>query len=162
VAGGIGIFALVKGRDDIANLTDVAAALYGVALLVALALSVASGITAMRAAFGLPGVMRAEEWELAGSDFREARRAARLLRLAVGLALGSLAALASAVALAWYGPHDDIDPSLLVRSSSGTEICGTVTRVTAGKLVLRTSYGERSVALADVVDEAAVTSCPRR
>lgn len=159
LAGGITVFSLLKGRDDIDKLADPWAVIYGLLLAAALALAMLGSVLAMRAAFGLPRVIRTAAWRPGTSDIADSRAAARLLRAAIGLTLGSTAAVAATVAVAWYAPQKQAGPQLEIRQRSGVEACGSVIRVGAGVVVLKTETGEQRIPLATLAGVAAVRSC---
>lgn len=159
LTGTITIFGLVKGAGDVSSLSRSWAIAYGVCLASALVASVAAGVLAMRAAFGLPRVVKTASWPPAArTDASEARRSAELLRVAIATTVASVVLVAAALGVAWYAPV--AENSLLVRELSGAEDCGKVLTVAGGVLILKTATGERSIHLADLDGMAPEPSCP--
>jgi hypothetical protein len=159
LTGTITIFGLVKGAGDVSSLSRPWAIAYGLCLAGAIVASVAAGVLAMRAAFGLPRVVRTDAWPPAArTDASEARRSATLLRFAIATTIASVALVAGALGVAWYAPAPE--NSVLVREASGSEDCGKVLRVTGGLLSLETASGERNISLAGLDGIAPEASCP--
>lgn len=152
--GLIAVVGVVKGREDVQELDDPARFVVGALILLALACAAAGTVLAARAAFGLPRRhwLTGEADELDELRETQAADAARDLRLAVVLTLGTLALLAAAVGLTLYAPGAEPDePVLRVRSPESGEVCGTVERSEAGQLTLKTVDGEVTVDLADAL-----------
>jgi hypothetical protein len=159
LTGTITIFGLVKGAEDVSSLSHSWAVAYGVCLAGALVASVAAGVLAMRAAFGLPRVVTTADWPpKAATDASEAQRSVKLLRVAIGTTIASIVLVAAALGIAWYAPV--AESSLLVRELSGAEDCGKVLKVAGGVLTLKTASGERSIHLAELDGMGPEPSCP--
>lgn len=157
LSGGITVFSLLKDRSTVAGLASpfgvVAGALLGLALLT----SVAAGVFAMRAAFGLPRLVRTATWRSTADDHSQAHQAQQLLKAAIGGTVLTLVLLGATLAVTWYAPT--AAPGLRVRSPDGKSICGEVVRVGAGAVALKTDTGEQTVPLADAQGLQPVASC---
>ncbi|MGI5521531.1 hypothetical protein ACQEUX_11290 [Micromonospora sp. CA-259024] len=158
LAGLLG-FSLVKGRADINGLASTWAVLVGVLLLASLLAGSYAAMRLLRAAHGLPEVVaRAAVRSRLAADHDEAIRAQRALRHGIGAFLACTALLIAAVAVTWYGPAKEAQRLRVV--AAGETICGTVVRVGAGTLVLKTEHGERAIDLKTVSGMSAAGSCP--
>lgn len=158
LAGLVG-FGLVKGRTDISGLVPSAAVTVGVLLLIALLVGAVGGWLLLRAAHGRPAVVAVGNLPPAPVlAHQEAISAARFLRRGSTATLLCATLLVSAVGLTWYGPPRT-SPMQQVDLSDGSSLCGTVVRVAAGSLVLRTPSGERTIALDDAVGLRPIPSC---
>lgn len=152
------VFGLVKGRDDVSALSAPWAGLYGVALAIGFGLSVAAGICAMRAAYGLPVITKTKDWHFRSSNLSDALTSARFLLRAIWLTVASFGALAVAVGTAWYAPQTTA-PSIEVHTSSGI-YCGSDNSLTHGVLSLQTAGGAVAIVLSRADQLQAVSSCP--
>lgn len=160
LAGGITAFSLISGRDEIATLAPAWAAWCGVALVCALAASLAGGVLAMRSAFGLPTLVRTRRWDPAADTANQARSAYRLLRWAIWLTLASIVALVAALGVVWYAPRQEKAPVLVVVPATGSSVCGEVARADGSGVTLRTAAGERTVPWPSVTGLEPRASCP--
>ncbi|UXI81496.1 hypothetical protein N6Q81_27325 [Streptomyces vinaceusdrappus] len=157
-------FGLVKGRTDVSKLAPPYGALVGAALLLSLLCGTVAVLHLLRAAHGAPRTVPlatgtgADAALLHAQDHLETLRSVRALRLGVAHTLLCAAALVTAVALTWYGPVREA-LRLLVRTATA-DFCGQPVRVADGRLTLKTSTGEVTVSLADVVGLGAVDTCP--
>jgi hypothetical protein len=145
---------VVKGRGTVEDLSQSAKIAVGVLMLLALVAAAAGTLLAMRAAFGLPArrALTGEADELDVLRDRQALDAAHGLRLAIALTLLSLALLAGAVGVDFYGPPaDKAKQNLRVTTPSTGEVCGTVQSSASGSVTLKTSAGPVVVELVDAL-----------
>lgn len=159
LAGGITAFGLIKGRDDVAGLQPSWGAACGIVLAVALVASLAAGMLAMKAAFGLPRVISTAQWYPQSDAHREAVSARQSLLAAIWLTVASIVLLAGGAGIIWYGPQQPAGASLSVTERSGVTLCGPVDAVTGGRILLATAGGVVSLDLADVAGMKPVRSC---
>ncbi|MEU7673731.1 hypothetical protein AB0C42_02825 [Micromonospora taraxaci] len=158
LAGVLG-FSLVKGRADISGLASPWAVLVGALLLASLLAGAYAAVRLLRAAHGLPEVVeRAVVRSRVAADHDEAVRAQRALRHGIGAFVACSALLITAVAVTWYGPAKEAQRVRVV--VTGETICGTVVRVDAGTLVLKTPHGERTIDLTAVSGLSPADACP--
>ena len=160
LSGTIAIFGLVKGADDVNGLSTGWGVVYGICLAAALACSIAGGVVAMRAAFGLPRVVSTSMTMPARrADSEEARRSAGLLHAAIWLTVASIALVASTLGVAWYAPKAQ-PADVVVHLVSGAQDCGTVVQVSHDHLVLHTDTGQRTIALSTIDGLRGSSTCP--
>ncbi|WFE54713.1 hypothetical protein [Micromonospora sp. WMMD1155] len=158
LAGVLG-FSLVKGRADISGLASPWAVLVGVLLLASLLAGAYAAMRLLRAAHGLPELVeRAVVRSRIAADHDEAVRAQRALRDGIGAFAACSALLIAAVAVTWYGPAKEAQRVRVV--VTGETVCGTVVRVGAGTLVLKTPHGERTIDLNAVSGLSPADACP--
>jgi hypothetical protein len=158
LAGGITAFGLIKGRADVAGLRSPWGVACGVVLAVALIASLAAGVLAMKAAFGLPRVISTAQWYPQSDAHRQAVSARGSLLAAIWLTVTSIVLLAGAAGIIWYGPLP-AGAALAVTERSGVTVCGPVDAVTGGRILLATAGGVVSVELTDVAGMKPVRSC---
>ncbi|MFI7709063.1 hypothetical protein [Nonomuraea sp. NPDC049480] len=160
LAGLLG-FSLIKGRSDVAQLAAPYGYAVGVLLVTAVIVGGFGAVQLLWAAHGRPRVMdRLRVASAMAADHAEARRGVLFLRNGIRLSLACAALLVTAVVVTWYGPAKDA-PKL--RVSVGEQVlCGSVTRVAAGALTLKTDLGERHVDLARATGLQAVDGCAPR
>jgi hypothetical protein len=131
----------------------------GVLLLLALLAGAVGALWLLRASFGRPSVMTVGSLPPGPiSEHQEALASARGLRQGIAATIACAALLVGAVGTTWYGPPR-AEPALLVNTGTGS-LCGSITGVSAGILMLKTSNGERSVWLDGIVAMQPVDSCP--
>jgi hypothetical protein len=158
LAGLVG-FGLIKGRSDVSTLARPAAAVVGLLLLAALLAGAAGALLLLRAAHGRPSIVAIGELPPAPiSEHQEAIESAHRLRRGISATLLCAALLVTGVALTWYGPPR-AQPAVQVEQADGSSVCGTVVRVSAGTMVLKTASGERSVDLAGALGLKPVAAC---
>jgi hypothetical protein len=162
LAGGITAFGLIKGRDDVAGLRSPWGVACGIVLAVALIASLAAGVLAMRAAFGLPRVISTAQWYPQSDAHRQAVSARGSLLAAIWLTVTSIALLAGAAGIIWYCPPQAAGAALSVTERTGVTVCGPVEAVTGGRILLATAGGVVSVDLVDVAGMKPVRSCGGR
>jgi hypothetical protein len=152
-------FGLIKGRSDVSTVAPTAAKAVGVLLALALVVGAIGALRLLRASFGKPSVVDVKSLPPAPLyTHAEALASARALRWGIGLTLACATFLVAAVGVTWYGPASAA-PQLAV-DTGGTPLCGSVTGVSGGYLVLDTSLGPQRIALATVTGMKPVNSCP--
>jgi hypothetical protein len=152
-------FGLIKGRSDVSTLEATAAKFVGVLLALALVAGAVGALLLLRASFGKPSVVDVKSLPPAPLyTHSEALSSAYALRWGIGLTLACAALLVAAVGITWYGPPSAA-PQLAV-GTSGPPLCGSVTSVSGGTLVLDTSLGPQRISLAKVTSMKPVSSCP--
>jgi hypothetical protein len=162
LAGLVG-FGLVRGRSDVTQLATPYAVVVGSLLLAALVTGSAAALMVMRAAHGRPysATMPARTAARGPAEvarWAEASASERALRRGVVLSFACMAMLAAAVGTTWYGPAKD-KPRVEVRFPNGDRTCGEVVSMSAGRLVLTTTLGTRTVDLTGADGLAAVATC---
>ncbi|MFD7472199.1 hypothetical protein ACFV8Z_08380 [Streptomyces sp. NPDC059837] len=163
LAGLIG-FGLIKGRSDIGELASPYDAFVGWVLLAALTAGTVAALLLLRAAHGRPVAVDLRDLRTghgsgspASADHIETHMAARALSWGLALALTCTALLVTAVGMTWYGP-DKKKPAIEVVTPTGVR-CGSVVRMEAGRLTLKTAMGEVIVNLERADGIRAVASC---
>ena len=158
-------FGLIRGRSDITQLDPLYAAIVGCLLLASLTVGAASAVLIMRAAHGRPyAVALRKVIDSSVANPAEAARQAEAsasehaLRWGVILCFTCVALLTSAVGVTWYGPGNS-QPLIEVHLSNGTQQCGQIVSLSAGRLILKTSLGQVAVNLAQADGMATVGSC---
>ncbi|MFF2517678.1 hypothetical protein [Streptomyces sp. NPDC058086] len=166
LAGLIG-FGIIKGRSDIGELASPYDAFVGCVLLAALIAGTAAALLLLRAAHGRPVAVDLRDpravhgsGSLAGADHVETLLAFRALNWGLALALTCTALLVTAVGMTWYGPAMK-KPVIEVVTPTGVR-CGSVVRMEAGRLTLKTAVGEVTVDLERAEGMRAVDSCTPR
>lgn len=164
IIGLLGTIMLVKGREDIGELTTlnqvVVALLLAGALLLAL---VAAYLTAL-AAQGTPEQVqwpsgpRLRAWER-----EQALQAKKRLKLSRILTVLTVACLVLAVAVTWFGDakKETSSPSVVVLRADGAAVCGELAAGADGALTVKPAKGEPlPVTGSDVSSLTAVDGCP--
>ena len=152
-------FTLIRGRSDVGELQPAASYLVGALLLAGFIAGALAAARFLRAAHGMPSIVRAETITArVASEQDEARASIEALRWGQRLAVLTAALLLAAVGLTWYGPARD-DPQLIVGTSSGQH-CGDVETADAGSLALDTNAGRLTIDLDDVESMQPVAECP--
>lgn len=152
-------FGLIKGRSDISTLAKPWAIAVGALLLLSLLLGALGALLLVRSANGRPKVVPLGKLlSRRAGDHEEALGAASALRKGIALTLACTACLTSAVGATWYGPAAKPPVVQITTSSVGT-VCGTVTRVNGGTLVLKTDSGEVVIVLAEASSLQPLVSC---
>lgn len=157
LAGLLG-FSLVKGRSDIGELAAPWHVIVGVLLLGALVAGTYGALRLLWAANGLPSIVdRGKVGSERSANHVEAVEAAGALRQGRAASLSCGALLVAAVAITWYGPAKGA-PQLRVTTPTST-VCGSVVRLDAGALTLKTDSGEITVDLTVAAGIRAVETC---
>jgi hypothetical protein len=136
---------LVKGRDDLAELTDAYQVVVAIVLLLAL---VAAAFALGFAAYAAQGTPKDLHWPT-GDKLRVFERnaavtAKKRLRYSRILTFVTVGLLALGVGLTWFGeakPPDTTAPSLLVVSPTIGATCGSLALNESGAVVLTQSDG---------------------
>lgn len=150
-------FGLIKGQSDISRLSVQWGVAVGVLLLWAVIAGALGALLLIRAANGRPSVVSTRN--LLGrvaADHKEALAAATALRRGIALTLGCAALLVAAVGATWYGPGRP-QPALLVTTPVGS-VCGTLVRLSNGRITLETAAGETTLVQPSTV--VPVEACP--
>jgi hypothetical protein len=158
LTGGITLFGVVKSRSDLSSLASPFPAIAGVLLAAGLALSVAGGLYALRAANGMPQLFFTSDLDFDADDHRRAKSARGHLQTAVRCAVASLLAFAAALAIVWYAPSSD-GPRLKVIPIDGDAACGSVTSISGTSLALKTSDGPQNFDLTNLRGLSPVSTC---
>jgi hypothetical protein len=158
IAGGITLFAIVKARTDLTGLRGAYPAIAGTLLAAGLALSVAGALAALRAAYGMPHLLRTSQLDIYTDNHSRAVSARRYLRAAVWCTVLSLAAFAACLAILWFAPLRG-GPRLTVIPVQGDAACGTVSSLTGTYLTLSTSDGQQRFRLSQLRALNPVQSC---
>jgi hypothetical protein len=148
-------FSLIRGRADISLLAHPFNAVVGIILLIALLIGVFSGLMLLRAAHGYPSQLGPRSIE---AQRLEGDVAIADLKRGLVCALICGAVLVAAVGATWYGPGIQ-NPSYIEVSIPGEVICGSVVLLSGGVLTLKTSSGERQVAMTDATGLSSTDSC---
>jgi hypothetical protein len=153
---------IVKGRDNIAELTP--AFRWGVVILLGTTLAMLVGATllALRAASGRPG----QDVLLSGESLRawtvaEARKISVAIRHAAWLATLAIPCLAIAIGCTWLGPTSRSSAPLVEVHHDGGRACGELTGADRRQLILKVNKAARSVLipLRTVIDISPVSAC---
>ncbi|MFE6871560.1 hypothetical protein ACFVFS_34045 [Kitasatospora sp. NPDC057692] len=151
-------FGLIKGRSDIGQLSGACAAVVGGLLLSALLAGAAGALLLLRAAHGRPAMTPVRTMPPGPvAERREAEQSTRALRKGIVLTLACAGLLVAAVGTTWYGPARST-PRLTV-ITPGLTVCGAVTRVGDGSMLLTTAAGQVSVELAQIRAMQVVQQC---
>ncbi|WP_216916703.1 hypothetical protein [Nocardia noduli] len=160
-------FSLIRGRTDLDRLDQRWA--IAVAALLAATLII-GGFAAYRilgAAYGrpkavplLPGPRFDGRTRTPTTRHDLALASLAALRQGILAATGAVAALATAVAITWFGPPRE-GPQLSVTDSAGASWCGTVKESGPGTAVLATAAGTVRIRLDTVMYIRSVATCPR-
>lgn len=148
-------FSLIRGRADISLLARPFNLIVGTILLIALLVGVFSGLMLLRAAHGYPSHPGLRSVE---TQRKEADKAIGDLFRGLVCALLCGAFLVAAVGTTWYGPGKKNSMYIQV-SVPGETICGSVVRINGDMLTLRTSSGDRQVAMTEATGLKPANSC---
>jgi hypothetical protein len=153
---------VLKGRDNVSDLTEpyqaVVVGLLGLALLSLLAAT----LWVSRALAGPAG----QQVLLTGEEVQrwtrgEVRKISTALRWVPLLAAVGVVAVAAAVGLTWLAPaQGGAAPLVRVTESTGQQSCGTLIGVTGRQLVVQLTTGPALVPLSAVTALNPVTACP--
>ena len=157
VAGLLG-FGLLRGRDDVGDLSQPYSAIAGGLLALALLVGGAAALFLLRAAHG-----RLELTAVGGSaalwEHQETIATIRTLRIGIIAFLASVVLLVAAVGVTWYGPPF-ATPSLNVLTPGGW-VCGKpVSAIRGDSVEVSSATAIVTVDLATAVSISAVDSCP--
>jgi len=135
ITGVFGIITLIKGPEDISNLTSGNKMVVGIALLVALVTAVTSIFLAALAAQGIPH----DIWLTGAQARRDSRnvvkKASAFLAVSRFLVIPAVLGMGAAIGLTWYGDRV-AEKAASVGGELGT-LCGELSRDEEGHLVFR-------------------------
>ena len=157
-----GAVLIVKGRDNVAALPSPFPYLVVALLAAGLTALVAATLLALRAASGTPG----DHCLLTGEDLeawsrREVLSIQRSIVVGRRLMLCGITLIAVAIGLAWLAPAQRGSGSInVVVDAGGGTICGTLTGIGDGALVLRRAGRDHVVPQQSVVELRSVGQCP--
>lgn len=162
LAGLVTTFAIVKGTEDIAKLSDpwpIVLALLAASALIA---AVVGALFSLAASFGVPGttiaVRHGLEQELADWRQDEARRSGDRIRVAAVLAVVSVALLAAAVGVTWFAGTEP--PAYLQIGAEPGAVCGKVKESDETSVTITDAANvDHEVALSAVRSLAVVGEC---
>jgi hypothetical protein len=149
---------VIKGPSDIEGLNAPVAVTAGILLLLALASAVYGSYVSLQAAYGKPErITRDQLRELGGMtgyQFTRAEIARSKLRQAQTAIIVTLALVAAAIGIVWYGPRQG-PVTVIVAESSGTQVCGKLMSSGAGYIVIGTDNQSFRIRLTDVTSISA-------
>lgn len=162
--GLLGIGAVIKGRDDIADLEPLAQFFIGVFFLLALIFAGRAIMLAALAAQGKP----ADNFLFTGrrleaKNLSDAKLAAEQLNYSRKATIYAVACVVVAVGITWFAPEEKADPKppkALVTFTTGAPICGELALDDSGELAV--TQAETPVAISDgnVASLNVVSACP--
>ncbi|MEV7278646.1 hypothetical protein [Streptomyces sp. NPDC093111] len=157
---GLVAFGLVKGRTDVGQLAERWALGVGVLLLAALICGACGAYLLNRAAHGAlkPSPLGTHVTRSA-TEHLEVGSALRALRVGIAVTLGCVLFLVCAVASTWYGPSAK-PPAVELSTPATGKLCGTVTGMRQGRLVLKTGGTTVEVVAAALTQFRTVEDCP--
>jgi hypothetical protein len=155
-----GAVLVLRGRENVADLTAQYRALIVALLLSALVALVVATLSALRAASGAPG----DECLLTGEDLeawtrQETAEAQRSIRRARRLTLVGAGAMAVAVGLAWLAPRETRQPTVVVQSVDG-RTCGSLSAITGGAVAVQQGKNLRIIPLGRISRLEYAERCP--
>jgi hypothetical protein len=152
---------VLKGRDNVSDLTEPYQAIVVGLLGLALALLLIATLWVSRALAGPAGEEilltgeRVEQWTK-----KEVRRISVALRWAPMSAATGVVAVAVAIGVTWLAPaQDGAAPVVQVTQSTGQQSCGQLIGVSDRRLILRPASGPVSIPLTAVTAIIPVTAC---
>jgi hypothetical protein len=156
-----GAVLIVKGRDNLTDLSSPYQQVVVVLLGLALVALVVATLAALRAASGTPG----DECLLTGEDLEawtrhEVVEVQRTVVLARRLTLVGACTLAIAIGLAWLAPVRTAREPLVIVEFGGGRICGDLSGISNGTVVVRVTEQYRIIPLASVTRMDSAKSCP--
>lgn len=157
---GLVAFGLVKGRTDVGQLAKPWAVAVGFLLLLALVCGACGAYLLNRAAHGsLKPTPLGVRVTRSATEHLEVGSALEALRRGIALTLGCTVFLVSAVASTWYGPSAK-PPAVELSTPATGKLCGTVTGMRDGRLVLKTAGTTVEVMTAALTQLRTVEACP--
>jgi len=152
---------VLKGRDNVSDLTEPYQAIVAGLLGLALALLLIATLWVSRALAGPAGEEilltgeRVEQWTK-----EEVRRISVALRWAPVSAATGVVAVAVAIGVTWLAPVQNVaSPLVQVTQSTGQQSCGQLIGVSDRQLILRPASGPVSIPLTMVTAITPVTAC---
>jgi len=153
---------VLKGRDNVSDLTEPYQAIVVGLLGLALALLLTATLWVSRALAGPAGEEilltgeRVEQWTR-----EEVRKISTALRWAPLSAATGVVAVAAAIGLTWLAPAQDAAAALVqVTESTGQQSCGQLIGVSDRQLIVRPPSGPVLIPLTAVTAITPVTACP--
>jgi hypothetical protein len=152
---------VLKGRDNVSDLTEPYQAIVVGLLGLALALLLTATLWVSRALAGPAGEEilltgeRVEQWTK-----QEVRKISTALRWAPLSAATGVVAVAAAIGLTWLAPAQDAAALVQVTESTGQQSCGQLIGVSDRQLIVRPPSGPVLIPLTAVTVITPVTVCP--
>lgn len=164
ILGLVGISSVFNDPATLSGLADWARWTVAVLLAVGVASAVVGLTLSMRAAYGEPKIMTLAAFrQLGGAGgyrLENARLATIALRKGQRWTVVSLALIAVATGLTWFGPRAD-SSDIEVTDRTGTRVCGSLVDSSDGELHIDTGTGDLVVVnLSEVLRLATVEGCP--
>ncbi|MEU8762888.1 hypothetical protein [Streptomyces sp. NPDC048659] len=157
---GLVAFGLVKGRTDVGQLADRWALAVGCLLLLALVCGACGAYLLNRAAHGAPKPFRlGTRTTRSATEHLEVRSALRALRGGIAMTSACVLFLVCAVGSTWYGPNAK-PPAVELSTPATGKLCGTVTGVRQGRIVLKTGGTTVEVVASALTQLKTVEECP--
>jgi hypothetical protein len=153
---------VLKGRDNVSDLTEPCQALVAGLLVLALVLLIAATMWVSRALAGPAGrTVRLSGKSVRRWTEREVDKISLALQWVPWLAAAGVLVVAGAVGVTWLAPvQATTTPLVQVAGSTGQE-CGQFLGETATQLIVRPSVGSIAmIPLAEVISVTPVTTCP--
>jgi hypothetical protein len=153
---------VLKGRDNVSDLTEPYQAIVVGLLGLALLLLLIATMWVSRALAGPPGqeILLTGE-EVAKWTMGEVRKISTALRWAPLMAAAGVVAVAAAIGLTWLAPaQSTTTPLVQVTESTGQQSCGQLIGVTNHELIVQPTTGPTLIPLSAVTAVTPVTACP--
>jgi hypothetical protein len=162
LTGIFGIAALIKGRENIAELTRGFEIAVGVLVALALVLSVIAVLLAALAAQG--SVKGVRDGPSLRALYASQMRTAHLqLSFSRATAVVAVLVLVVAIGMTWYGPAQALSPqsvTVLATTRGGETFCGTLVISGSELLGIKSGKALHSIKAGDIVTLAPVSACP--
>lgn len=152
---------VLKGRDNVSDLTEPYQAIVVALLGLALVLLLIATLWVSRALAGPIGKQilltgeEVEEWTRS-----EVSKISTALRWAPLSAAVGVLAVAAAIGVTWLAPTQAVAPLVQVTESTGQQPCGQLIGVSDHQLILRPASAPVLIPLTEVTAIAPVTACP--
>jgi hypothetical protein len=161
LTGLFGAVLIFKGRDNIAGLSTPYKLVAVLLLGTALAALVVATLSALRAASGTPG----DQCLLTGEDLHawtrgEVAAIYQALTRARHLMIGGACAMAAAIGLTWLAPTPPGPNPVVIVDSPGGRLCGDLSHVGDGTVVIRQGSQHRTVPLTPTTRIEPTPRCP--
>ena len=153
---------VLKGRDNVSDLTEPYQAIVVGLLGLALLLLLIATMWVSRALAGPPGqeILLTGE-EVAKWTMGEVRKISTALRWAPLMAAAGVVAVAAAIGLTWLAPaQSTTTPLVQVTESTGQQSCGQLIGVSNRELIVQPTTGPTLIPLSAVTAVTPVTACP--
>lgn len=161
--GLVSIFSVIQAPAAAKDLVPWAVWVTGGCILISGVAAVGGAVHALHAAFGVPErLTRAEFHRLGGQeglDLQQADRARGQLRVAQGMTYLALAALGTAMALAWYAPTKPTD-LVKTTTTTGLVVCGSLVASGEGELQINSkTSGPTLLKFSEIMELSIVEDC---